>query len=111
MNQIGFLLDAFTDIITWVQCFARYTAGMAEKYTVAVPCFMSDLIVVLKAYSEVEGLWWRDYNVAFRDRMAAQGVKKWTGMDISLYQDLVGSKPRRSTTLTSVSQSAGGRDR
>ena len=96
-----------TDIITWVQCYARYTAGMAEKYPEAVPGFMSHLIVVLKAYSEVEGLWWRDYDVAFRDKMAAQGVKKWTGMDVSLYQDLVGSKPRRSATPATVSQSAG----
>ena len=96
-----------TDIITWVQCYARYTAGMAEKYPEAVPGFMSQLIVVLKAYSEVEGLWWRDYDVAFRDKMAAQGVKKWLGMDVSLYQDLVGSKPRRSATSATASQSAG----
>ena len=27
--------------LTWVQCYAQYTAGMAETYPAAVPSFMS----------------------------------------------------------------------
>ena len=93
-----------TDIITRGSMLCTV---QAENYPEAVPGFMSHLIVVLKAYSEVEGLWWRDYDVVFWDKMVAQGVKKWTGMDVPLYQDLVGSKPCLSATVASVSQSAG----
>lgn len=80
---------------------------MAEKYPETVLGFMSHLIEVLKAYSEVEGLRWRDYDVAFRDKTAAQGEKKWTGMEVSLYQDLVGAKLGWNATLATVSQPAG----
>ena len=47
------------NIITWVQCFARYTAAMSSKFPDCIPGFMSHQLMVLKAYMEVEGLVWR----------------------------------------------------
>lgn len=85
-----------TNTITWVQCFARYTAGMAEKFPKAVPGFMCHQVIVLKVFSEVEGTALCDYDTAYREKMAATGNRKWAGMDVALYQELCGTKPRRS---------------
>ena len=49
------------NIITWVQCFARYTAAMASKFPDCTPGFMSHMLTVLKAYVEVEDPAWRLY--------------------------------------------------
>ena len=48
-----------TNIVVWVQCFVRYSAAMAGKFPEAMP---SHLVTVLKAFSEVEGTAWRDYD-------------------------------------------------
>ena len=49
---------------------------------------MSHMLTVLKAYNESEFPGWREYDHAFcDDKMASTGVKAWTGMDMSLYQE------------------------
>ena len=89
------------NIITWVQCFSRYTAAMAQQYPKCVPGFMSHMLTVLKAYNEAEFPGWREYDHAFRDKMASTGVKVWTGMDVSLYQEHCGTRPKQQRpTLT-----------
>ena len=92
-----------SNIVVWVQCFARYSAAMAGKFPEAMPGFVSHLVTVLKAFSEVEGTAWRDYDIAFREKMAATGNRKWTGMDVLLYQELCGTRPRCTTTPTGSS--------
>ena len=84
-----------TSIITWVQCFSRYTAAMAKQFPECTPGFMSHLLTVLKAYGEVEEPAWRLYDEAFREKMASTGTKTWSGMDVSLYQELCGGQPRK----------------
>ena len=90
-----------TDIITWVQCFSRYTAVMALSFPKCSPGFMSHMITVLKAYAEVEEPAWWEYDEAFREKMASTGNRSWKGMDVSLYQELCGSRPRRKTVALS----------
>ena len=96
-----------SDIITWVHCFGRYTAAMAQKF----PCasgFMSHLLTVLKAYTEVEEPAWRLYDVAYREKMAAMGLKSWSGMDVQLYQEVCGGRPRRKATPQADMKGAAG---
>ena len=84
-----------TSVITWVQCFCRYAAGMSSSFPTSTPGFMAHLLTVLRAYCEVDDPAWRLYDVAFREKMAATGVQMWTGADIQLYQEFCGGRSRR----------------
>jgi hypothetical protein len=84
-----------SDILVWVQCFARYAAVMAQKYPASAPGFMSHMLVVLKAVVEVEGVAWRHYDECYREKMAATGVREWEGIDVQLFQEICGSHPRK----------------
>ena len=84
-----------TDVLVWIQCFVRYVAAMALKYPGSMPGMMSHLLVVVRAASEVEGTAWRMYDEAFREKMAAKGIKEWEGMDVQLYQELCGGRLRK----------------
>ena len=84
-----------TCISTWVQCFARYTAAMAQSFPASMAGFMSHMLVVLKAFKEIEEPGWRLYDEAFREKMAATGSRRWKGMDVQVYQETCGSLPRR----------------
>ena len=90
------------DIFTWIQCFSRYTAAMAKEYPGCTPGFMSHLLTVMKAYCEAKQLAWQEYDVAFREKMAATGKKDWTGMDVSLYHELCSSRPKQTGTPEEV---------
>ena len=83
------------DIITWSHCYARYSAVMAKEDPGCTPGFMAHLLTVLKAYTEVEGPAWRLYDEAYREKMAATVCKRWAGMDVQLYQEVCGGRPRR----------------
>ena len=83
------------DIFSWIQCFSRYTAAMAKEYPQCTAEFMSHLLTVLKAYSEAKHPAWQEYDVAFREKMAATGKKDWTGMDVSLYHELCSSRTKQ----------------
>lgn len=98
-----------TDIITWVQCFSRYTAAMSQSFPDCTPGFMSHMITVLKAYAEVEEPAWWEYDEAFREKMASTGNRSWEGMDVSLYQELCGSRPRRRAPTPSANAMGSGK--
>lgn len=83
------------NIVMWVQCFAKYTAAMAKHFPDCTPGFMSHMLTVMKAFSEVEEPAWRLYDEAYREKMASTGNRAWLGMDVALYQELCGSRPRR----------------
>ena len=83
------------DFLTWVQCFCRYTAAMSKHHADCTPGFMSHLLVVLKAFNEVEHPAWREYDEAYREKMASTGNKSWSGMDVTLYQELCGSRQKQ----------------
>lgn len=82
------------DFIMWVQCFCRYTAAMSKHHADCTPGFMSHLLTVIKAFNEVEHPAWREYDEAYRKKMAATGKKVWSGMDVTLYQELCGSRQK-----------------
>jgi len=84
-----------TDIITWTQCFARYTVTMAKKFPECTAGFISHMLTVFRAYREVENPAWRLYDEAFRDKMASTGVRIWLGMDVKVYQEICGGRPRK----------------
>ena len=79
----------------WVQCFAKYTAAMAKQFLNCTPGFMSHMLTVMKAFCEVEEPAWRLYDKAYREKMSSTGNRAWSGMDMALYQELCGSRPRR----------------
>lgn len=90
------------DIFTWIQCFSRYTAAMAKEYPDCTPGFLSHLLTVMKAYCEAKQPAWQEYDVAFREKMAATSKKDWTGMDVSLYHELCSSRPKQVGTQEEV---------
>ena len=83
------------NFLTWVQCFSRYTAAMSKHYPDSTSGFMSHLLTVLKAYNEADHPAWREYDEAYREKMASTGNKAWAGMDVALYQELCGSQQKR----------------
>ena len=85
-------------LFCFVFFFARYTAAMAKNLPDCTPGLMSHLTTVLKAYAEVEEPAWWEYDEAFREKRASTGERSWSGMDVSLYQVLCGSRPRRRST-------------
>lgn len=83
------------DIFTWIQCFSRYTAAMAKEFPQCTPGFMSHLLTVMKAYCEAKHPAWQEYDVAFREKMAATSKRDWAGMDVSLYHELCSSRAKQ----------------
>ena len=57
-----------SNIILWVQCFARYTAAMAQHFPECTPGIMSHMLTVMKAFREVEDPAWRLYDEAYREK-------------------------------------------
>ena len=96
-----------TDIMQWVQCYGRYVAGMSAKYPESVPGFLSHMLTVVKAFVEVEEPAWRLYDEAYREKMAATGVKKWKGMDVGLYQEVCGGRVRKASGAPGIKRKAG----
>ena len=96
-----------TNIITWVQCFSKYTAAVAQKYPECTPGFMSHMLVVLKAFGEVEEPGWCLYDEAFREKMASMGLKQWPGVDVQVYQETCGGFPRKRTERPTEPRMAG----
>ena len=45
------------------------------------------LLVVVKSYLEVEEPGWRLYDEAFREKMAATGVRLWKSVDVQVFQE------------------------
>ena len=71
---------------------------MSKKF----PCasgFISHLLIVLKAYSEVEEPAWRLDDVAY---------KKMAAMDVQLYQEVCGGRPRRKAVSQADPKGTGG---
>ena len=83
------------NIVMWVQCFAKYTAAMAKHFPNCTPGFMSHEPHADGDESEVEEPAWQLYDEAYREKMASTGNRAWLGMDVALYQELCGSRPRR----------------
>jgi hypothetical protein len=68
---------------------------MAKQFLDCTPGFMSHMLTVMKAFCEVEEPPWQLYDEAYREKMASTGNRAWPGMDVALYQELCGSRPRR----------------
>ena len=71
--------------------------------------FMSHLLTVVKAFNEVEHPAWREYDEAYREKMASIGKKLWSGMDVTLYQELCGSRQKQRSAPTDKRESAKGK--
>ncbi len=51
-----------TDIITWVQCFSSFVAGMAPAEPQVIPKLMAYLNFVVRASQDYKGLSWMRYD-------------------------------------------------
>ena len=49
---------------------------------------MNHLLIVMKAHCEAKQSALHEYDLAFREKMAATSKKDWTGMDMSFYHKL-----------------------
>ena len=83
-------------ILTWVQCYCKYLATVSQKFPEAVAGMVGHLLVVVKAYLEVEEPGWRLYDEAFRENIAVTGVRLWKGVDVQVFQETCGGLLRRS---------------
>ena len=97
------------NFITWIQCFSRYTAAMSKHYPNCTAGFISHLLIVVKAFNEVEHPAWREYDEAYREKMASTGNKSWSGMDVALYQELCGSRQKQRSEKREVPRGTGGK--
>ena len=84
-----------TDIITWVHCYSRYTAAMVTKFPDCTPGLMSHLLTVLRAYSDVEDPAWHLYDIAYREKMAAQARRSGRAWMYRYTRRSVEADPRR----------------
>jgi hypothetical protein len=74
-----------TDISQWMQAFAIYMLIMVTD----LPSRAADLIryqlLILRMYTQFDGLAWYNYDEAFRRDAAARHVVDWSGMHVELY--------------------------
>ena len=71
-----------------LQCYCKYLAAVSQKFPEAVAGMVGHLLVVVKAYLEVEEPGWRRlYDEAFREKMATTGVRLWKGVDVQVFQE------------------------
>ena len=97
------------NFITWIQCFSHYTAAMSKYYPNCTAGFISHLLIVVKAFNEVEHPAWREYDEAYREKMASTGNKSWSGMDVALYQELCGSRQKQRSEKRELPRGTGGK--
>ena len=82
------------NFISWIHCFCRYTAAMSRHHPECTSGFLSHLLIVLKAFYEVEHPAWREYDEVYREKMVSTGERAWLGMDVALYQKLCASRQK-----------------
>ena len=67
---------------------------MAQHTLECTAGFMSHLLTVLKAFNDAEHPAWREYDEAFREKMASTGKKNWACRDVTLYEEAVGARAK-----------------
>ena len=71
-------------------------AAVSQKFPEAVAGMVGHLLVVVKAYLEVEEPGWRLYDEAFREKMAVTGVRLCKRVDVQVFQGMCGGLLMRS---------------
>ncbi len=88
------------DISTWVQCFAIYVAAMAKQHAELVPEMLAYMLAVMRAQKEFEEPAWRLYDIAFREKAASTGNRRWSQLDPVLYNQIFTGRARRVAICT-----------
>jgi hypothetical protein len=52
----------------------------------------------------------REYDEAYREKMASTGNKSWSGRDVTLYQELCGSEQKQWLERKETSRGASGKE-
>ena len=73
------------ELTVWLQCFALYVGVLAPRFPLEVPELMAYMIAIIRAAQEYEGPAWAAYDAAYRRQAAAQGLTKWSQINLSLY--------------------------
>jgi len=63
---------------------------MSRSFPESTPGMVSHMLVVVRAYLEVEEPDWCLYDEALREKMAATGMRWWKGVDVRIYQETCG---------------------
>ncbi len=84
------------EIAVWLQCFAVFVGVVARFEPEVVPGLMAYMVNIIRASQESEGAAWVAYDAAYRRQAAATGVKKWGGVNSSLYTICFTGKARKS---------------
>lgn len=74
-----------TQLNTWLQCFAIYTGVMAVKNPADIPELMAYMVAIIRASEDYSGLAWVRYDAAYRRQAAANGNRKWSRINPSLF--------------------------
>ena len=74
-----------TDIMTWLQCFARMAAVLATKYPDKAPEMCAYQSVIVRAARNYEGQAWVAYDRQFRREALARRDLNWSMLDLRLY--------------------------
>lgn len=84
------------EITAWLQCFAVLVGVVAKYEPEVVPDLMAYMINIVRASQEYEGAAWVAYDAAYRRQAAATGMKRWGGVNSSLYTICFTGKARKS---------------
>ena len=76
-----------TDLATWSQCFAIYTAIVTLRYPERMPSLMAYLTIVAKASMRYKWPSWVVYDLNFHQNAADTGSTDWSKIDPGLYAE------------------------
>ena len=102
-NRLGSWKKPIRDVLTWVQCFNIYIAVVAKKHPDMVPEMLAYMLIVLRAQREYEEPAWRLYDGAFWDKAAATGNRKWSQINMHIYNQIFTGRARKRVLCTHCS--------
>lgn len=72
--------------------------------------FIGHFLIVVEAFNEVEHPAMREYDEAYRGKIASTGNKSWSwsGMDVTLYQELCGLEQKQRLERKEIPRGTGG---
>ena len=76
-----------TDIMTWLECFARMAAVLSTKYPDKAPELWAYQSSILRAAKNYEGLAWVAYDRQYRREALARKDLNWSVLDSRLYNE------------------------
>lgn len=83
-----------TDIMTWLQCFARMAAVLSTKYPDKAPELWAYQSLIIRAARNYEGQAWVAYDRQYRREALARRDLNWATLDSRLYNEAFTGRAR-----------------